>query len=228
MLTETSLTTDWGSYQPCWLPRIQTTRMSHESEQYLTNPSLDCSTRLGGQMHSLSPLSSSLALLQATLWHAPTKCHRCTFLPRIHRVLPLLYIKLLAHCLPPDTTNTEKHPIPLGLNMHTCLWTPQITNVLKTHTLTTWLHKSLLSYHRCLSLQCGCHTFTGGRTQPQNPKTHALSSCILLKHVHADWKILWHLQSLKKPSQCLAILESLTWNKSNKLDNILKIIYIIV
>ena len=36
------------------------------------------------------------------------------------------------------------------------------------------------------------------------------------------------IQLLKKLSQCLAILESLTWDKSNKLDNILKIIYIIV
>ena len=38
LLTEASLTADWGSYQPCWLPRIQTTRMSHKSKQYLTNP----------------------------------------------------------------------------------------------------------------------------------------------------------------------------------------------
>jgi hypothetical protein len=36
------------------------------------------------------------------------------------------------------------------------------------------------------------------------------------------------VQLLKKPSQCLAILESLTWHKSNKLANILKIIYIII
>ena len=38
LLTETSLTADWAVYQPCWLPRIWTTRVSHESEQYLTNP----------------------------------------------------------------------------------------------------------------------------------------------------------------------------------------------
>jgi hypothetical protein len=36
------------------------------------------------------------------------------------------------------------------------------------------------------------------------------------------------LQLLKKPSQCFAILERLTWHKSNKLSNILKIIYVIV
>ena len=36
------------------------------------------------------------------------------------------------------------------------------------------------------------------------------------------------LQSLKKLSQIFAILERLTWNKSNKLHNILKIIYTIV
>ena len=37
-----------------------------------------------------------------------------------------------------------------------------------------------------------------------------------------------HIQLLKKLSQCLVILESLTWHKSNKLANILKIIYTIV
>ena len=36
------------------------------------------------------------------------------------------------------------------------------------------------------------------------------------------------IQSLKKPSQCFAVLGRLTWHKSNKLPNNLKIIYIIV
>ena len=36
------------------------------------------------------------------------------------------------------------------------------------------------------------------------------------------------LQSLKKLSQCFAILERPTWHKSNKLPNILKIIYVMV
>ena len=43
--------------------------MSHKSKQYLTNPSLDHSTRLGGQAHLLLSFSSSLALMQAALWH---------------------------------------------------------------------------------------------------------------------------------------------------------------
>jgi len=34
-----------------------------------------------------------------------------------------------------------------------------------------------------------------------------------------------YLQSLKKLSQCFAILERVTWNKSNKLSNIVKIMY---
>jgi hypothetical protein len=37
-----------------------------------------------------------------------------------------------------------------------------------------------------------------------------------------------YIQSLKKPSQCFAILERLTRHKSNKLSDILKIIYVIV
>ena len=36
-----------------------------------------------------------------------------------------------------------------------------------------------------------------------------------------------NIQLLKKLSQCLAISKRLTWDKSNKLSNILKIIYII-
>jgi hypothetical protein len=37
-----------------------------------------------------------------------------------------------------------------------------------------------------------------------------------------------HVQWVKKLSQCLAILERLTWHKSNKLCNNLKIIYVIL
>ena len=37
-----------------------------------------------------------------------------------------------------------------------------------------------------------------------------------------------HIQSLKKPSQCFAILERVTWNKSNKLSDIVKIMYVIL
>ena len=37
-----------------------------------------------------------------------------------------------------------------------------------------------------------------------------------------------NLQSLKKLSQYFAILERVTWNKSNKLSNIVKIMYVIL
>jgi hypothetical protein len=37
-----------------------------------------------------------------------------------------------------------------------------------------------------------------------------------------------HLQSLKKLSQCLAVLRRLTYGKSNKLHNNMKIIYVIL
>jgi hypothetical protein len=36
------------------------------------------------------------------------------------------------------------------------------------------------------------------------------------------------VQWVKKLSQCLAVLERLTWNKSSKLSNNLKIIYVIL
>jgi hypothetical protein len=37
-----------------------------------------------------------------------------------------------------------------------------------------------------------------------------------------------HVQWVKKLSQCLDVLERLTWHKSNKLCNNLKIIYVIL
>jgi hypothetical protein len=47
-----------------------------------------------------------------------------------------------------------------------------------------------------------------------------LSGCTLFTKFDIQW--------LKKPSQCLAILERLTWDKSNKLCNNLKIIFDLV
>jgi len=43
-----------------------------------------------------------------------------------------------------------------------------------------------------------------------------------------DFVHLYEIQSLKKLSQCFAILERVTWNKSNKLLNIMKIMYVIL
>jgi len=37
-----------------------------------------------------------------------------------------------------------------------------------------------------------------------------------------------YIQLLKKLSQCFAILERVTWNKSNKLSDIVKIMYVIL
>ena len=56
--------------------------------------------------------------------------------------------------------------------------------------------------------------------------THKAETVIKSKLVGA--LILFDIQSLKKLSQCFAILERLTWNKSSKLSNIMKIIYVIL
>ena len=45
---------------------------------------------------------------------------------------------------------------------------------------------------------------------------------LILRYAEED------VQSLKKLSQCFAILERLTWNKSSKFSNIMKIIYVIL
>ena len=70
--------------------------------------------------------------------------------------------------------------------MHMSIQTPQITNVHKADTMTTGLHKSLLSGNQCIRLWHGHHTLAGGRIKPLNSKTHALPGRILLKHFHAN------------------------------------------
>jgi len=40
--------------------------------------------------------------------------------------------------------------------------------------------------------------------------------------------VIGNIQLLKKPSQCFAILERVTWNKSHKLSNIVKIMYVVL
>ena len=59
------------------------------------------------------------------------------------------------------------------------------------------------------------------------PLPNGQVSVRIVKVVHALLDFLY-LQSLKKLSRCFAVLERLTWHKSDKLYNILKIIYIIV
>ena len=69
--------------------------------------------------------------------------------------------------------------------------------------------KAFFPYHGCISLQHGCHTLTGGRTQPQNPKTNALPHCILFKHIHTDRAELWHLwKRIPRSPECLKMLQT--------------------
>ena len=114
------------------------------------------------------------------------KCHGHTFILGVHGVLSLLHTELFTHCLTHDPANAKKHPIQLGSCLYLHIQTPQITNVHKTNTVTTRLHESLLFGDRCLSLRCGHHTLAGGRTKPEDQQTDAMSSCLLLKHLHAD------------------------------------------
>ena len=134
----------------------------------------------------------------------PTEHYGYTFLLGIHGILLLLHTQLFTHCSTYDPADVKEHPIYLGSILYLCIWTSQITHVLETYITPTWLHQSLFLGNRCLSLQHGRHTLTGGRTKPENPKTDAMSSCLLLKHLHTNWTKLWHLQvrifrSLKSP-----------------------------
>ena len=123
----------------------------------------------------------------------PTEWHWYTFIPGIHRVLLILHTKLFTHCLTPDPANMKKCPIQLGLLLYLSVQTSQITNVHETDTMTTQLHEGLLSGNRCIHLWCGHRTLARGRIKPKNSKTYALSSHLLLEHLHADWKKLQHL-----------------------------------
>ena len=80
----------------------------------------------------------------------------------------------------------KEHPICLGPSMHPCIQTPEVTYVRETNTMTTQLYEGLLFGNRCLSLWHGHHILTGGRTKPKNQKTHAMSCCLLFKHIHTD------------------------------------------
>ena len=56
-----------------------------------------------------------------------------------------------------------------------------------------------------------------------------MMNAIFTQEIAKGWLIIYMDDTVtQKLSQCLSILESLTWHKSHKLDNILKIIYIIV
>jgi len=54
------------------------------------------------------------------------------------------------------------------------------------------------------------------------------ASCLNLAKKSSRLSPCLSLQSLKKLSQCFAILERVTWNKSNKLSNIVNIMYVIL
>ena len=69
LLTETSLTTDWAAHYHADYLGYELPGWVISLNSILPTPSLDHSTRLGGQTHLLLSFGSSLALMQATLWH---------------------------------------------------------------------------------------------------------------------------------------------------------------
>ena len=68
LLTETSLTADWVITKHTDYLGYELLGWVISLNSILPNPGLDYSTSPGGQMHSLLPPGSSLALLQAALW----------------------------------------------------------------------------------------------------------------------------------------------------------------
>ena len=120
---------------------------------------------------------------------------RCLSLPRLHWILSILHPKLLTNRMPINWVDKEDNPIPLGRTTNSSLWTTQNPYVLKAHLTTTGLRTTILLSNRHFSIRHGSHTFTGGRNQPLNQKTHTTSNHLLFKHLHADRTELQHLQT---------------------------------
>ena len=68
LLTETSLTTDWATHYHADYLGYELLGWVISPNSILPTPSLDHSTRLGGQTHLLLSFGGSLALMQAALW----------------------------------------------------------------------------------------------------------------------------------------------------------------
>ena len=124
----------------------------------------------------------------------PQMRQRCTIIPRIHRILPILRAKLLENSTTTDTTDSEEHPLPLVGTPHEGIRNTQNPHVPPTNSATTRLQQMFLPGHRCLFLRCGSRTLTRGRNQPSNPQNHAPSYSILLCHVHTHRTKLRHLR----------------------------------
>ena len=73
LLTEAVPTTDWSITNHANYLGYVLLGWVISPSSILPTPSLDHSTRLGGQTHSSFDPSSSLALLQAALWHHPSR-----------------------------------------------------------------------------------------------------------------------------------------------------------
>ena len=102
LMTSYSLT-DWdfpdcwlSHYQPCWLPRIRATRMSHKSEQYLTNPK----SRLLYQSWGSNTLTLPLQWFScppASHPVTPSTMMTCLSWSKSSWCIPLAALKLLMH-----------------------------------------------------------------------------------------------------------------------------------
>ena len=120
----------------------------------------------------------------------PLQCERSTEIPRLHGVLPLLYTRLLAHCLTTTRLNTEYNPLALGRTTANRIRNTIRQNVQQTSTPTARLHQTFHCTNRRISLWHGSHTLARGRSQSTktHKETQTTPGSVLLGHIHSHKK----------------------------------------
>src|SRR5712671_6195220 len=113
------------------------------------------------------------------------KPHRRLLLLRLHRILPILYPKLLTCRMTPIRSDKEGDTMDLDRSPNKSLRNPENADVLKTGTDSTTIRQTIRSSHRRIGIWRGRHTLTRGRHQPPKTlKTTPPPHCILLSDIH--------------------------------------------
>ena len=123
--------------------------------------------------------------------------HRSLQLSRFHRILQILCPQLFKNHLTTVGIDKENYPMALGRKPTQSIQRAENMNVWQSSTYPARCKQANHTPCGCLSLQCGCHTFTGGKPHYKNTcpasKTGSTPSHILLSHLHTYGTKLQHL-----------------------------------
>src|SRR5712675_451217 len=126
----------------------------------------------------------------------PEEPHRCSLIPRLHRVLSLFHPELLARRKTLARLDQESDAMGLDRGTNDGVRDAKKANVLKTSADPTTVRQTIHSAHRCIGIWRGRHTLTGGRDQPPTTfETTSSPHCLLLSDIHTDRKKLRHLRT---------------------------------